>query len=117
MRRDGKTGDGTVTVIGPPTFAPDGTTIPAGASLRVTVLTTGKIDSCQATPASGIHVISGTDLMQGTGGVDQTMDGLIDIDISVDAGITATTSTTVSCRDPFGQVGTATFTGQPTSPP
>jgi hypothetical protein len=111
----GKSGSGSITVIGPPTFAPDGTSIHAGSSLRVTVLTTGTIDSCQATPAAGMHVTSGpnTDLMRGAGGMDQTMDGLIDIDVAVDTGITAPISTTISCRDPFGQLGTALFTGSP----
>lgn len=105
----------TVLVVGAPTFAPDGTALKSGDSLRVTVVTTGRVTSCQATPARGVHVTSGpdSDLMRGTGGVDLTNDQLIDLDISVDRTLVEPTTTTLSCRDPWGQVGTATFIAAP----
>lgn len=107
----GQAASTSVVVIGPPTFAPDGSHIRAGNGLRVTVLTTGNISSCQATPIPGMHVTSGpqSDLMAGTGGIDQTMDGLIDIDITVDSPLAVSAQTTLSCRDSFGQIGTAVF--------
>lgn len=111
----GKSDHASIPVIGPPTFAPDGASIPAGQSLRVTVLATAPIDGCHATPASGIQVTSGPDsnLMEGSGGVDQTMDGYIDIDITVASPLGADTTTTLTCRDPFGQAATSAFTGTP----
>jgi hypothetical protein len=51
--------------------------------------------------------------MTGTGGVDQTLDGLIDIDVAVDMAAASSAATTISCRDIFGQLGAATFTVQP----
>jgi hypothetical protein len=104
-----------IPIVGPPTFAPDGTHVHAGATLRVTVITAGEVASCQATPAAGIHVSSGpdSDLMAGTGGIDQTMDGLVDIDIAIDTPLAAAAQTTLSCRDPFGQIGTAAFIADP----
>lgn len=111
----GQAASTSIVVIGPPTFAPDGNHIRAGNSLRVTVFTTGKVSSCQATPTPGMHVTSGpqSDLMAGTGGVDQTMDGLIDIDITVDSPLAVSAQTTLSCHDPFGQIGTAVFVADP----
>jgi hypothetical protein len=111
----GKAANVSIIVAGPPTFAPDGNHIRAGNGLRVTVLTMGKVSSCQATQAPGMHVTSGpqSDLMTGTGGVDQTMDGLIDIDIMVDSLLAVSAQTTLSCHDPFGQIGTAVFIADP----
>jgi len=110
----GQSGMGSVAVIGPPGFVPDGMQLVPGGRVRVTVVTSGRIDACQALPAFGMHVTSGAqDLMAGAGGVDLTGDGLIDIDVAVDATLSTRTQTVVSCRDPFGQLATAVFTAQP----
>jgi hypothetical protein len=104
-----------IPVIGPPTLVPDGRTLAPGGSVRVTVLTAGSIDSCQATPTPRISVTSGPmmNLMQGTGGMDQTEDGSIDIDVQVDPALAVEEKTKISCRDAFGQVATAEFIATP----
>ena len=110
----GQSGMGSISVIGPPRFIPDGMQLVPGGRVRVTVVTTGRIDACQALPAFGMHVTSGSqDLMAGAGGIDLTGDGSIDIDIAVDATLSTRTQTIVSCRDPFGQLAAAAFTAQP----
>lgn len=112
----GRTGVVTIPIVAAPSFAPDGTAIPAGQARRVTVLRgpEATVAGCQATPAAGIHVTSGAaDLMAGVGGVDLTLDGLIDIDIAIEAASPADARTIVTCRDPFGQVATAAYSVAP----
>lgn len=108
----GQLGQATIPVVGPPTFAPDGFHIPAGQSRGIAVLqdAPARSTSCQATPAAGIHVTSGmADLMAAPAGVDQTGDTVIDITVRIDPGTADDTTTIVTCRDVFGQVGTAAF--------
>jgi len=103
-----------IKVAGPPTLVPDGAGLVAGATLPVTVFDEGTFESCQATPAAGLHVKSGSqDLMAQPGGADQTHDGVVDLVVTVDAGLSATATTVISCRDVFGQTTTGTFTASP----
>lgn len=104
----------TVPVAGPPVLAPSSVILALGSTIRVTVLTDGKVDSCQALPSPGLTVVSGAqNLMAAPGGTDVTGDQRIDIDITAGQTITTPMQTTISCRDPFGQTGTSTFSGPP----
>ena len=102
-----------VRVAGPPTLLPGSATLAPGQGVAVSVATQGTIQACQATPARGLTITSGGDLMATPGGVDTNGDHLIDIDVKADAAITSTTSSTITCRDPYGQFSTGTYTAQP----
>ena len=52
-------------------------------------------------------------LMVATGGVDVTGDQLIDIDVKAGPTLSAVRTSTVTCRDPYGQTSTGTYTAQP----
>jgi len=100
----------TVKVAGPPKLVPSGATLAPGQTVRVTVLTEGRIAACQATPAAGLTVTSGTvDLTSTPGAEDVTQDGFIDIDVSAASDAATAASASISCRDPYGQSVTGTF--------
>lgn len=104
----------TLKVVGAPSLFPAGATLSPGQTVRVSVLTEGRIAACQATPATGLSVKSGeVDLMSTPGGSDVTQDNLVDIDISAAAGATEKAETQVTCRDVYGQAATGTFTLAP----
>jgi hypothetical protein len=114
----GQTAVTTVPVAGPPVLAPSGGIVALGSRIRVTVLTAGKVDACQALPSPGLTVLSGTqNLMAVPGGTDLDNDQMIDIDVAAGSQITDPMLTTISCRDPFGQIGSATFSGPPPPAP
>jgi hypothetical protein len=110
----GTTAGTIVPVAGPPVVVPAGAMVPLGGSIRLMVLGAGRVESCQALPSPGFTVVSGTkNLMVEPGGIDVSGDGAIDIDVIAGADRTTPMQTTISCRDPFGQVGLATFAGPP----
>ena len=105
-----KTTLATLKVVGPPALSPSGAMLSPGQSVRVTVLTEGRVVACQATPAQGISVTSGgVDLMSRPGGSDVTQDNLIDVDVSAAAGATQAATTELTCRDAYGQSATGSF--------
>ncbi len=104
----------TLPVAGPPTFLPSHATLVAGQSLGVTLDTQGSVESCQASPAPGLHVTTGAqDISTQPGAIDSTGDGLVDLVVIADPGLTTPQTVTVVCRDPFGQSASATFTASP----
>jgi hypothetical protein len=114
----GQTAVATVPVAGAPALTPAGGVLPLGSTTHVTVLTTGKIDTCQASPSPGLTVFSGTqNLMVQAGGIDTNSDTRIDMDVSAGGTRTDPMQTTITCRDVFGQVGSGTFSGPPPPTP
>jgi hypothetical protein len=103
----------TIRVAGPPTLLPSSATLESGQHVGVTVLTQGTVDECQASPARGLSITSGGDLMKTPGGVDANGDQLIDIDVTADAPLAEAASSTVTCRDPYGQASTGTYSASP----
>lgn len=111
----GQLASASLTIAAPPLITPAALTLSSGQSTRASVqVLGGRVESCQATPAVGISVTSGTtDLMARPGAVDANGDGAVDLDFAVSAMLTQPATTTVSCRDPFGQTGTAVFSARP----
>jgi hypothetical protein len=103
----------TIRVVGPPTLLPSSAELKPGEHASVTVVTQGKVQACQASPASGLSITSGGDLMMTPGGVDSTGDQLIDIAVAADTPLAAAASSTVTCRDPYGQFSTGTYSASP----
>ena len=103
----------TVRVAGPPTLLPSAATLAPGQDVAVTVATQGTVQECQATPATGLTITSGGNLMSAPGGIDTNGDHLIDIDVKADTPLTAAASSTITCRDPYGQFSTGTYRAQP----
>ncbi|HEU4729893.1 MAG TPA: hypothetical protein VFT22_18480 [Kofleriaceae bacterium] len=101
-----------VRVAGPPTLIPGSATLAPGQDVAVTVQTQGTVQACQATPAQGITITSGGDLMAIPGGIDSNGDHLIDITILAADPLTAAASSTITCRDPYGQFSTGTYRTQ-----
>lgn len=106
-----------VAVAGPPVISPAGGTLTPGELMHVVVTIPGKLQGCQATPAQGISVVSGSSNLMAQP-VGQGMSaGTLFIDVATpraltDGGITTMSATTVSCTDIFGQLATATFSPQ-----
>jgi hypothetical protein len=92
-------------VAGPPQMLPGTFTLAAGQSSLVSVDTQGTLDTCQATPVSGLSVTSGgRDLFAGpTALTDGNGDGHPDITVEAASVLTGPVSTTITCRDVFGQ--------------
>lgn len=104
----------TVRVAGPPTLLPGSASLAPGQEVAVTVLTQGTVQACQASPAQGLSITSGgQDLMATPGGVDVNGDQLVDIRVEAAPSLTGAVSSTVSCRDPYGQASIGTYTAQP----
>lgn len=96
-----------IRVAGPPTLVPAGAELAVDTSLTVTVFTDGKVASCQATPATGITVKSGdADLMARAAANDSNGDNRVDFTVHA---VTAGASTTVACRDRYGQEASAVY--------
>ncbi len=99
-----------IAIHGPPQLSPDGATLDAGASITASVDATAT--SCQATPAAGISVTSGTANLMGAPVAAPTSGGF-ELDITAGMGNAMTVMTTVSCSDAFGQAGSAVFSAKP----
>lgn len=99
-----------INVAGPPVISPSSATLAPGEALGISVLTDGKVRWCQATPAVGIHVLSGTaDIMTAPAATDVNSDGNVDLTVTIDTPLAADATTTVSCVDLFGQFTKGTF--------
>jgi hypothetical protein len=103
-----------IVVAGPPSMFPSSQTLAPKQSIRVTVDTDGRVESCQATPVLGITVKSGgKDLMATPAASDDNNDGKVDIDITAADMLSGAVTVTVACRDPFGQAVSGTYTAMP----
>jgi len=115
-----KTTSTTIVVVGPPSVVPgSGTTVGAGQSLGVTVLSEANKASvtCQASPATGISVMSGeTDLSKKPGGSDTNGDGYLDMTLKVATDLKEDTDVTVTCFDAYQQTSSATYTALAAEP-
>ncbi len=103
-----------VRVVGAPALFPSTSTLAAKQTVRIAVTTDGRIESCQATPAKFMTVKSGNvDLMAMPGATDVNNDGTIDIDITAADVVDMESNVTITCRDPFGQTASGTYTVKP----
>jgi hypothetical protein len=104
----------TVRVAGPPSLIPAAETLAPKESVTVTVVSEGRIASCQATPVQGVTVTSGgKDLMAAPAAVDDNNDGKVDITIVAAETLVDTVEVTVTCTDPFGQASSGKYTAKP----
>jgi hypothetical protein len=104
-----------IDVAGAPTLVPSTAMLEPGDSISVTVFTDGKVESCQATPATGMTVRGSddTDLMQRPAAPDSNGDGRIDFVVRAEPTLTTAVTTTVTCQDRYGQAAPGTFHGAP----
>lgn len=102
----------TVQVAGPPTLIPGTATLTSGQAIGVTIQTPGTIEECHATPATGLTIKAGADgsgpdlMTTGTGDIRAFL-------VTADASVTTAVSSTVTCRDPYGQTTSAVYGAKP----
>lgn len=103
-----------IRVVGAPALFPSTSSLIAKQTVRIAVVTDGRVESCQATPSKYMTIKSGdVDLMAMPGATDVDNDGTIDIDITGADTVDMQSTVSITCRDPFGQTASGTYTVKP----
>lgn len=98
-------------VAGPPSLLPAFVDVSPGARTALVARSEGEVEACRAVADAGIAVTSGgVDLTRAEAALDENGDGHPDIRVQADADAASGATAVITCRDPFGQAGTAEVT-------
>ncbi|PKN55106.1 MAG: hypothetical protein CVU56_23000 [Deltaproteobacteria bacterium HGW-Deltaproteobacteria-14] len=115
---EGALGSTVVTAAARPVFAPSRAVLVPSASLLALIVTDGVLDSCQASPTTGLAVRQdGSDIGTAAVAMERNELGRYQLEVAGLAGAKQADSVTVTCRDEYGQSGSGTFTLTVTNPP